>query len=162
MAELTHIDSNGRISMVDVSDKKTTQREATAYGEIKMRRDVIDKIRASSISKGNVLETAKIAGIMAAKRCGEMIPLCHSLTLSLVKIDFTIEDERVLLQCTVKSTGKTGVEMEALSAATVAALTVYDMCKALDKEMVLGPFYLLKKSGGRSGTFVRSEVRDTP
>lgn len=91
-----------------------------------------------------------------------MIPLCHSLTLSLVKIDFTVEDERVLLQCTVKSTGKTGVEMEALSVATVAALTVYDMCKALDKEMVLGPFYLLKKSGGRSGTFVRSEVRDTP
>lgn len=155
MSELTHIDSKGRVSMVDVSEKEVTCRKATACGEIRMRCDVIEKINALSVSKGNVLETARIAGIMAAKRCAELIPLCHSLILDSVKIDFTAEPERIRLQCHVKSTGKTGVEMEALTAVSIAALTIYDMCKALDKEMVMGPFYLVQKSGGRSGAYVR-------
>lgn len=157
MTELTHINAKGEATMVDVSSKESTVREAVAEGQVQVGADVIEKIKASAVGKGNVLETARIAGILAAKRTAELIPLCHSLFLDAITIEFEIRKDRILLQAKVRSTGKTGVEMEALTAVTVAALTIYDMCKALSKQIVLGPFVLLRKSGGRSGVYVRTD-----
>ncbi len=156
MSTLSHLDSQGRVKMVDVSDKRITCREAVASGEIHLNAVVIDQINALKIAKGNVLETARLAGIMAAKKTDQLIPLCHSLNLDGISIDFHMEKDRIVILSTVKSTGKTGVEMEALAAVTVSALTIYDMCKAVDKSMTLGPFTLLKKSGGRSGVYERN------
>ncbi len=143
--------------MVDVSEKDVTRREAVAGGEIRMNPDVIAQIKAWKIAKGNVLETARLAGIMAAKKVDQLIPLCHSVPLEGIGVDFDVKQDRILIRATVRCSGKTGVEMEALTAATVAGLTIYDMCKAVDKGMTVGPFVLKRKSGGRSGLYERAE-----
>lgn len=156
MKELTHISANGEATMVDVSSKEPTVRKAVAEGHVHVGSDIIKKIKASAIGKGNVLETARIAGILAAKKTAELIPLCHPLLLDQITIELELKEDRILLKAEVKSTGKTGVEMEALTAVTVSALAIYDMCKALSKQIVLGPFALLRKSGGRSGDYVRT------
>lgn len=148
---LTHLDDEGRIQMVDVGAKAVTQRTAVARGEVRMRPETIEAIRARRTPKGDPLETARLAGIMAAKRTAELIPLCHALALSHVDVTAEIEADRILLTATASTSAQTGVEMEALTAVTLAALTLYDMCKALDRTMVLGAIRLVRKSGGRSG-----------
>ncbi len=155
---LTHFDEAGRAVMVDVGDKPPTAREAIAGGEIRMKPETLQRILDLRIEKGDVFAVARVAGIMAAKQTPMLIPLCHPLPLSAVKIDFESDQNagRVTISATARVTGKTGVEMEALTAVSVAALTIYDMCKAIDKGMMIGRIGLLKKSGGRSGTFIRS------
>ncbi len=151
MSDLTHLDASGAAHMVDVSAKPDTMREAVAEGMISMAPEVIAAIRAGDIKKGDVLGTARIAGIMAAKQTSSLIPLCHPLPISSVSVDFDYADTGVRVETRVRTSGKTGVEMEALTAASVALLTIYDMAKALDKGMVIGPVRLLAKSGGKSG-----------
>ena len=155
MAGFTHFDAQGNAVMVDVSEKKPTARRAVAEGRITMSSECYDAVRGGSIQKGDVTGVARIAGIMAAKRCDTLIPLCHSLPLEQALIDFEFDDESraVIVRCTVKPTAATGVEMEALTGVSVALLTVYDMCKAVDKGMVLGGIHLVEKSGGKSGTY---------
>lgn len=155
--ELTHFDQAGNARMVDVSYKMDTVREATAAGEITMSALAFDKIRQGTIAKGDVLSVARLAGIMAAKKVHDLIPLTHPLAVTKVDVGFEMDEPRsaVIISATVGITGKTGVEMEALTAVSVAALTIYDMCKAVDKTMVIGRIRLLKKSGGKSGTFER-------
>ena len=157
MAGFTHFNQQGEAIMVDVSAKKETVREATAEGRITMSSECFQKIKDGSMGKGDVLGVARIAGIMGAKRTADMIPLCHILNLTKVEIQFSLEGAEcaVLAQCTVKTTGKTGVEMEALTGVSVALLTIYDMCKAVDKTMEMGGIHLCRKSGGKSGDFVR-------
>ena len=159
--ELTHIDSSGKARMVDVSDKSDTRRVAVAEGRIFMKRETLDMIEASEIAKGDVLAVARIAGISAAKRTSELIPLCHIILITSVKIDFSsfITEKTTGINITAKvtSTGKTGVEMEALTAVSVAGLTIYDMCKAVDRSMTISDVRLLEKRGGRSGTWKASE-----
>lgn len=156
--KLTHFDENGKAAMVDVSEKAETQREAVARGSIRVNREVFEAIRAGSAAKGDVLGAARIAGIMAAKKTSELIPLCHTLMLTKVAVDFKLaeEDLRVDAICTARTTGKTGVEMEALTGVGVALLTIYDMCKAMDREMEITGICLMQKSGGKSGTFIRN------
>lgn len=151
---LTHVDEEGNAVMVDVSNKEKTVRTAEATGTVTMKSDTMRLIREGS-AKGDVLAVARVAGIMAAKRTPELIPLCHQIPLDSVKIDFSMDDEksRVDILATVRSTWQTGVEMEALTAVSVAALTIYDMCKAVDRAMVIGEVRLLRKTGGRSGTY---------
>jgi cyclic pyranopterin monophosphate synthase len=158
-AGLTHLDKDGKARMVDVSEKGETAREARAYGRISMSQTAYDIVRTGNGPKGDIFTVAKIAGIMAAKKTSEMIPLCHPLALTHVDVIFRFDDRECLceFESTVKTKGQTGVEMEALICVTVVGLTVYDMCKAIDKAMELGPFYLLEKSGGKSGRFVRRE-----
>lgn len=151
MEKLTHLDATGAARMVDVSAKADTVREAVAEGVIAMAPKVIAAIRAGDIKKGDVLGTARIAGIMAAKQTSNLIPLCHPLPIAGVSVDFDYVDTGVRVETRVRTNGKTGVEMEALTAASVALLTIYDMAKALDKGMVIGPVRLLAKSGGKSG-----------
>ncbi|WAC24870.1 cyclic pyranopterin monophosphate synthase MoaC [Blastomonas sp. SL216] len=151
MSDLTHLDASGAAHMVDVSAKPDTVREAVAEGVITMAPQVIAAIRAGDIKKGDVLGTARIAGIMAAKQTSSLIPLCHPLPISSVSVDFDYLDTGVRVETRVRTSGKTGVEMEALTAASVALLTIYDMAKAMDKGMVIGPVRLLAKSGGKSG-----------
>jgi cyclic pyranopterin monophosphate synthase len=151
MTKLTHLDDSGAAHMVDVSDKDDTVREATAGGRITMSADALAAIRKGSAKKGDVLATARIAGIMAAKKTPELIPLCHPLMLSKVSVDFAFEDDGILVTTLVRLTGQTGVEMEAITAAAIALLTIYDMAKALDKGMVISGVRLLSKSGGKSG-----------
>jgi len=151
MDKLTHLDATGAARMVDVSAKADTVREAVAEGVIAMAPAVIAAIRAGDIKKGDVLGTARIAGIMAAKQTSNLIPLCHPLPIASVSVDFDYVDTGVRVETSVRTNGKTGVEMEALTAASVALLTIYDMAKALDKAMVIGPVRLLAKSGGKSG-----------
>lgn len=151
MADLTHIDESGAARMVDVSGKSETAREATAIGRISMSSEAATAIGEGNVKKGDVLGTARVAGIMAAKKTSELIPLCHPLALSGVTLDLTLEEDGVVATATVKTTDRTGVEMEALTAVSVALLTVYDMAKALDRGMVIGETRLLAKSGGRSG-----------
>lgn len=160
MSGFTHIDKNGNASMVDVSAKNETRRFARASGKITVSQAVMDAINSDSVPKGNVLATARIAGIMAAKKTPELIPLCHTLLLSKVAVDFELEPEKnaILCFCSVKLTGKTGAEMEALTGCSVALLTIYDMCKALDKTMEIGDVHLDEKDGGKSGHFLRSEA----
>lgn len=156
--EFTHINEQGRGRMVDVTPKEETLREAVARAVVAMQQETWKRIRDQQIEKGDVLGIAQIAGIMAAKQTGNIIPLCHPLTLTSVDIEFTLGDpERSALEIVsrVKTTGKTGVEMEALTAVTVAALTVYDMCKAIDRQMEIREVCLLEKTGGKSGTFRR-------
>ncbi|MDA0746787.1 MAG: cyclic pyranopterin monophosphate synthase MoaC [bacterium] len=155
MAKLTHISEDGSVQMVDVTGKEITAREAVAGGEILMRPETVQQIAAGSLPKGNVLETARIAGIQAAKRTSDLIPLCHPIAVTGVDLVFEVGQDRILAEARVRVPDRTGVEMEALAAVSVALLTVYDMCKAVDKNMVIGNVRLLKKTGGRSGTYVR-------
>lgn len=154
---LTHFDANGKAIMVDVSGKAETHRTAIATGRIKVNQAVYDAIQQGSVKKGDVLGVARIAGIMAAKNTSNIIPLCHPLPIAKCSIDFTMlpEECAVEAQATVKVTGQTGVEMEALHAVSVALLTIYDMCKAIDKRMEIDCIHLDRKSGGKSGDFVR-------
>ncbi len=154
---LTHIDDKGKARMVDVTDKDETERVAIAKGVVRMKRETLDLILANEVKKGDVLAVARLAGIMAAKKTGEIIPLCHPLNLTSVEVEFAALNKLpgVEITATAKVSGKTGVEMEALIAVATAALTVYDMCKAVDKEMELTAIRLVKKTGGRSGEFVR-------
>ena len=155
MARLTHLDDTGAARMVDVSAKGETARDATAKGSVLMEAETLDLIAENGIAKGDVLATARIAGIMAAKRTADLIPLCHPLPLSSVAVELTLDRDRgaVDIAATVAVTGRTGVEMEALTAVSVAALTVYDMCKAVDRGIRLTDIRLTRKAGGKSGTF---------
>lgn len=157
MTNLTHLDTQGHAAMVDVGNKTVTTRTAVAAGEVRMAPATLAAIREGKAPKGDVLAAARIAGIMAAKRTPELIPLCHTLLLTKVAVEFEIDDteQRVLITATVRCNGQTGVEMEALTAVSVAALTIYDMAKALDKAMVIGDIRLLQKSGGKSGDWQR-------
>lgn len=160
MSKLTHIDKTGKAKMVDVTDKGVTVREAAAKASIYMRSDTIKKIVANEMKKGDVLGVARVAGIMAAKKTDEIIPLCHPLSITSIDIAFDIikDENRIDITATAKLSGKTGVEMEALTAVTAAALTIYDMCKAVDKGMKISDVVLLKKSGGKSGTYIRGSI----
>ena len=153
--ELTHLDKNGNAIMVDVSEKEVTHRIATACGKIMVSQEILASIKENTNKKGDVLAVARVAGIMAAKRTSELIPLCHLLMLTKCTVDFTISEEEKYIEaiCTVKTDGKTGVEMEALTGVQIALLTIYDMCKAIDKKMVITDVHLLAKSGGKSGEF---------
>lgn len=155
--DLSHFDENGASRMVDVGDKESTDRRAQASARVRMAVETLRLIREGGAAKGDVLEVARLAGIMAAKRTGELIPLCHPLALDAVKVDFEFPTDKVLaITSHVRVTAKTGVEMEALVSAAVAALTVYDMCKAVDRSMAIENIQLEEKSGGRSGHYVRA------
>lgn len=153
MSGLTHLDDAGAARMVDISAKAATRREAVAEGVITMNAAAFEAIRTSTLAKGDALATARIAGIMAAKQTASLIPLCHPLPLDAVAVDLALEAGSIRATATVATTHGTGVEMEAMTAVSVALLTIYDMAKALDKAMVIGPIRLLKKTGGKSGTF---------
>jgi len=156
MSKLTHINSNGEAQMVDVSDKESTMREAKAGARVVMQSNTLELIVSGSHKKGDVLSVAKIAGIQAAKKCSELIPLCHPLMLTKVNVELTpnIDKNCIEITATAKLNGRTGVEMEALTAASIAALTVYDMCKAVDRFMVIDNVQLLEKKGGKSGHWI--------
>ncbi len=158
MSSLTHVDSRGIARMVDVTEKRTTDRHALAMGRISMSEEAFNALMDNRIVKGNVLETARIAGIMAAKRTSDIIPLCHPLMLAHVQIDFTHDPEKrsIEIYASARTPGQTGVEMEALTAVSASALTIYDMCKAVDKSMVISDIMLVEKSGGKSGDYKRN------
>jgi cyclic pyranopterin monophosphate synthase len=160
MSSFTHIDSAGCVRMVDVSEKPPSLRVAVAQGIVSMKPETLEMIQNLTGKKGNVLETARIAGIMGAKRTSDLIPMCHPLNLKHAQVDFFPDKEGSLIriEASVRIIDQTGVEMEALTAVTVAALTIYDMCKAVDKEMVISDICLLEKSGGKSGTYIRSQT----
>ncbi len=153
MEQLSHLDETGRPRMVDITAKADTQREAVTKGTVRMKAETLDLIRKGMIAKGDVLTVAQIAGILAAKQTPNLIPLCHPLLLSEVKVEFEIDTSQnaIFITSTVRNTGKTGVEMEAMTATAVAALTIYDMCKAVDRGIRLDNIRLVKKSGGKSG-----------
>jgi len=155
--ELTHINEEGRAKMVDVSGKGDTVREAVAIGYVSMKRETLERIKEGTISKGDVLAVAQVGGIMGAKNTPQIIPMCHPIMISGCDISFRIdlENSRVEITATTNTVGKTGIEMEALTAVSTAALTIYDMCKAIDREMVINNIMLVKKSGGKSGIFER-------
>ena len=157
MSSFTHIDDKGRVRMVDVTDKQSTARVAVAGGVVIMKPETLKLIGDQKVKKGNVLETARIAGIMAAKKTSELIPMCHPLNLTHVQVDFNpVETSQCIdIVASVRILDQTGVEMEALTAVSVAALTIYDMCKSYDREMTISSIRLLEKSGGKSGTFKR-------
>ena len=160
MSGLNHFDEKGNAVMVDVSEKSETKRVAVAKGSIKVSKEIMNLIKTGNIKKGDVLGVSRVAGIMASKQTSNLIPMCHPLMINGANIDFELDEEnsRVIIYGSVKTTGKTGVEMEALTAVQVGLLTVYDMCKAIDKGMIIGPTYLVEKEGGKSGHFVRSFV----
>lgn len=153
--KFTHFDEGGNARMVDVSDKNKTERVAIAVSKITMTKETLELIKKGQIGKGDVLGVARVAGIMASKQTSNLIPMCHPLMISSCNVDFEINDDEnsILVKATVKIVDKTGVEMEALTTAMVSALTIYDMCKAVDKKMVIGQTHLLKKTGGKSGEF---------
>ena len=157
MKRLSHVDRHGRARMVDISDKDETRREAVARGVITMQPSTLRMIQQGALPKGDVLAAARLAGVMAAKRVPDLIPLCHPLLLTNAEVEFTPMQEsgRLNIESRIKMTGRTGAEMEALTAVAVAALTVYDMCKAVDKEMVISSIRLVAKRGGKSGTYRR-------
>ncbi|NKB81695.1 MAG: cyclic pyranopterin monophosphate synthase MoaC [Nitrospirales bacterium] len=165
MAELTHFNDAGRARMVDVSHKPSTERTAVAQARVALLPSTLEKIHQGTIAKGDVLAVAQVAGVMGAKRTPDLVPMCHPLMISSVNIEF-IEDPHpdasgycsITIQATVKTTGPTGVEMEAMTAVSVAALTIYDMCKAVDKGMSFGDIYLVSKSGGKSGIYTRTPL----
>jgi cyclic pyranopterin phosphate synthase len=160
MEPLSHFDKRGASRMVDVGDKPVTVRTALASGQVRMQPPTLARVRQRDLGKGDVLEVARLAGIMGAKQTAQLIPLCHPLGLDAVKVDFTFVDDRtVRITATAQVTARTGVEMEALTAVTVAALTIYDMCKSVDRSMTLGPFVLEEKTGGASGTYKRRPER---
>ena len=154
---LTHIDENGASRMVDVSNKDITERVASAHGTVTMNSHTFSLIMDKRVAKGDVLEVARVAGIMAAKKTSELIPMCHPLNINSVKIDYSNNSKDTIeITAEVKITAKTGVEMEALTAVSVCALTIYDMCKSADKSMLISDIFLARKSGGKSGIFVRA------
>jgi len=157
MSDLTHIGGDGHARMVDVGNKPQTARRATARAEIRMEPATLELIRSNEVAKGDVLGVARIAAIQAAKRCDELIPLCHGLPLDDVAVEFDLDDALpgVRIRCTARVTARTGVEMEAMTAVSIAALTIYDMCKAVDRSMEIGSLCLLRKEGGRSGLWER-------
>jgi cyclic pyranopterin phosphate synthase len=159
--DFTHIDDQGRVCMVDVSDKLPTSRMAVAQGVIAMNRETFHRILDQRVTKGNVLETARIAGIMAAKKTSELIPMCHPLNIRHAAVDFFPDEpaSAIRIEASVRVTDQTGVEMEALTAVTVAALTIYDMCKSYDRSMAISEICLLEKSGGKSGLFRKSQSK---
>ena len=159
MASFTHIDEKGRVRMVDVTKKPATVREATAQGIVSMQPETFEKIRNQSVKKGNVLETARIAGIMGAKKTADLIPMCHPINLTHIQIDFypDASSHSIRIEASVRIKDQTGVEMEALTAVSIAALTIYDMCKSYDREMTVSHICLLHKSGGKSGTYHKGE-----
>ena len=163
MAELTHFNESGRARMVDVTNKPSNERVATAQGKVFVLPETLEKIRNGRIAKGDVLAVAQVAGVMGAKQTPQLVPMCHPLFLTSVDVDFQENSQTdstgrctITISATVKTSGSTGVEMEAMTAVTITALTIYDMCKAVDKGMSFGDIYLLKKSGGKSGPYVRS------
>ena len=158
MSDLSHVDGEGRARMVDVSGKDVTVRMARATGAIRMQRETLDAIQANTIAKGDVLGVARLAGIMAAKRTSELVPLCHPIPLSDIRVDITIDDALpgLRVEATAKTAAQTGVEMEAIIAVSVTLVTVYDMTKAVDKSMVIGEILLAEKLGGRSGHWSRT------
>jgi len=153
---LTHLDGEGRARMVEVTEKPDSLREAAAHGKIFLSKEVLGLIQRKQVKKGDPLTVARIAGIMAAKKTHELIPLCHPLALTNLEVECRVVEDGIEIESRAVCVGKTGVEMEALTAASVAALTIYDMCKAVDKDMIIGEIYLVKKSGGRSGTWVKA------
>jgi cyclic pyranopterin phosphate synthase len=155
--KLSHVDSDGKARMVDVSEKHETEREARAFGRVRMSPAAYEVVRKGQGPKGDVFTVAKVAGIMGAKKTPDLVPLCHPLPLNFVDVEYTFKDKENVIEITstAKVKGTTGVEMEAMTCAMVTALTIYDMCKAIDKAIELGPFYLLEKSGGKSGVFKR-------
>jgi cyclic pyranopterin monophosphate synthase len=157
--ELTHLDEKGRARMVDVSSKRVTARVAAAQASVVMNKATLELVLGSGIEKGDVLGTARIAGIMAAKKTSELIPMCHPIAITAVEMDFEVDRKKssITAVATARTRDRTGIEMEALTAAAVAALTIYDMCKAVDRGMTITAVQLLKKSGGRSGTFTREK-----
>jgi cyclic pyranopterin phosphate synthase len=159
MSPFTHIDAQGQVRMVDVTEKAATVRSAVARGQIRMAAATLDRILNRAVPKGNVLETARIAGVLAAKRTGGLIPMCHPLNLTHVRIDFSPDTDAgaIGIEAEARLIGPTGVEMEALTAVSIAALTIYDMCKAHDREMVITDIHLAEKSGGKSGHYVRRQ-----
>ncbi len=161
MEEFTHIDSKGRVRMVDVTAKKPSERVAVAQGVVSMNPVTFEKIQNQKVKKGNVIETARIAGVMAAKKTSDLIPMCHPINITHIAVDFYPDKETCAfkIEATVRIFGQTGVEMEALTAVSVAALTIYDMCKSYDKEMAISDICLLKKSGGKSGAFIRPDSK---
>ena len=162
MGEFTHFNQHGDAIMVDISKKTETAREAIAEGRISMNQECFDQLKAGNIGKGDVLGVARIAGIMGAKKTSELIPLCHLLSLTKAEIDFELEEETCSVRtiCTVRTTGKTGVEMEALTGVQIALLTIYDMCKAIDKGMEMNGIHLCQKSGGKSGIYIRKAKQE--
>ncbi|MFO7839935.1 MAG: cyclic pyranopterin monophosphate synthase MoaC [Desulfosalsimonadaceae bacterium] len=162
MAEFSHLDDQGRARMVDVGEKPFSRRKAVARGRVYMRRETYERIVNQSIAKGNVLEAARIAGIMAGKKTPDFIPLCHPLQIQQIRLDFTpesggAEGPCILIQAAARVYAQTGVEMEALTAVSVAALTIYDMCKSVDREMMISGICLMEKSGGKSGVYTRPQ-----
>jgi len=157
MTGFTHFDKAGNARMVDVSDKPVTKREAVARGLVSMKKSTLELIKNSKVSKGDVLGVARVAGIMAAKKTSDLIPMCHPLNVASVEIDFNIDSKnsKIHIESRAKITGSTGVEMEALTAVSVAALTIYDMCKAVDRGMIISDIMLVEKRGGKSGIFKR-------
>lgn len=160
MSGLTHFDGNGNAIMVDVTDKAVTERTAIAKGSIKVNREVYEAVVTGAVGKGDVLGTARIAGIMAAKKTSDMIPMCHPLMLTKVAVDFELHEDTLTIDaiCTAKLSGKTGVEMEALTGVTISLLTIYDMCKALDKSMEITEVHLVEKMGGKSGHYINKKA----
>ena len=157
MAELSHFDKEGQAIMVDIGSKEATERVAVATGKLFVSEEILEKIAAGTMAKGDVLGVARIAGIMGAKKTSELIPLCHLLALSSCKVEFSLHKEAqpyVEARCTAKTTAQTGVEMEALTGVQIALLTIYDMCKAVDKRMVISEVHLVEKTGGKSGAFL--------
>ncbi len=158
MTKLTHVNSSGEARMVNISQKGDTEREAVARGKVVMKPTTLEQIRAAGLEKGDVLAVARVAGIMAAKKTPDLIPLCHPILISNIAIEFDLSgDDSIGITTRVKSTGKTGVEMEALVATSVAALTIYDMGKSVDRGMTITEIYLESKKGGKSGTYLRKE-----
>ena len=155
--ELTHFNEQGRAKMVDVSEKERTQRIARAGGRVLMSPMTLELVRTGGIKKGDVLAVAQVAGIMAAKRCWELIPMCHPIQLTGVDVSFSFEEDGIGIEACCRCCGETGVEMEAMTAASVAGLTIYDMCKAVQRDMVMTEVRLIEKDGGKSGHFVRVE-----
>ena len=158
MSKFTHIDEQGHVRMVDVSGKEPTLRVAIAQGVVSMSQETFEKILDQTVKKGNVLETARIAGIMAAKKTSELIPMCHPLNINHIAVDFFPDKSKnsIRIEAAVRAVDQTGVEMEALTAVSVAGLTIYDMCKSYDRTMTISDICLLEKSGGKSGLFVRN------
>ncbi len=159
MSELSHLDEKGKARMVDVTVKEPSIREAFARGKVLMQKDTIALIAGGGIPKGDVLGVARIAGILAAKKTGEIIPMCHPLELTGIDVQFKTNEEsgEIIIEARVKTVGRTGVEMEAMTAVSVAALTIYDMCKSADKNIILSDIKLISKHGGKSGSFIRKE-----
>jgi len=156
--EFSHIDQNGKVKMVDVSNKEISKRTARAAGEIKMKSETLKMIKQGNLKKGAVIETARIAGITGAKKTSDLIPMCHPLLLSSIKVDFELDfKDKIVIKAEVKNSGQTGVEMEALTAVNLAALTIYDMAKAVDQSMEINNIRLIYKAGGKSGIYERKE-----